>query len=150
MRTLCVPLFLAALVSPWARAQTAPPPDAPVLTLQSAVQAALRHSPLLRAAEREADAQRGAVEQAGAWPNPALGIEQEEWQAGKVVAMKMGDQDEIDVVAHDAAALQRRDRGGAAIDQEIDGLSGNVEAGILPAAGAEGIAAADKLHLHRK
>jgi hypothetical protein len=37
-----------------------------------------------------------------------LGIEQEERQAGEMIAVEVGYQDEIDIVARDAAALQRR------------------------------------------
>ena len=49
----------------------------------------------------------------------------------------------------DAVPLQRRQRRGAAIDQEIDVIAGDMEAGIGPAAGTERVAAADKLQLHR-
>src|SRR6185437_3519776 len=78
-----------------------------------------------------------------------LGIEQEEGQAGEMIAVKVGDEDQLDVVAHDTVALQRRQRRGAAIDQDIDRRSRDMKAGVLPAAGAEGVAAADKVHLHR-
>ena len=51
-----------------------------------------------------------------------LRVEQEEGQAGEMIAVKMGDQDQVDVVARDAEPLQRRQRRGAAIDQEIDAV----------------------------
>ncbi|GCC48661.1 hypothetical protein chiPu_0032789, partial [Chiloscyllium punctatum] len=76
-----------------------------------------------------------------------LRIEQEERQSGKMVAVEMRDQDQVDRVAVDLEPLQRRQRGGAAIDQEIDALAADVEAGVEAAAGAERIAAADKSQL---
>ena len=66
-----------------------------------------------------------------------------------MIAVEMRDQDEVDVVARDAEPLQRRQRGGAAIDQEIDAFAGDMKAGVVPAAGAERVAAADKSQLHR-
>ncbi|UXH77393.1 TolC family protein [Roseateles amylovorans] len=48
------------------------------LTLQAAIQTALSHNPSLRAAGYEVEAGEGAVRQAGAMPNPILGIEQED------------------------------------------------------------------------
>ena len=38
--------------------------------------------------------------------------------------------------------------GRAAIDQEIDGVACDMKAGVLPAAGAERVATADKSQLH--
>lgn len=70
MRRLCVPLLCAALIPSLAFGQA--------LTLDAALQTALRHNPLLRAAEAEVDARHGALDQAGARPNPTLGIEQED------------------------------------------------------------------------
>jgi hypothetical protein len=78
-----------------------------------------------------------------------LRIEQEERQPCKVVALEMRDQDQVDIVAIDLEPVQGRQRGGPAIDQEIDLLPGDVEAGIRPATRAECIAAADKAQLHR-
>jgi cobalt-zinc-cadmium efflux system outer membrane protein len=82
MRRTCVPLLCAALITPLAFGQASPPafPPAlpPALTLEAALQTALRQNPLLRAAEAEVDASRGALDQAGARPNPTLGIDQED------------------------------------------------------------------------
>src|SRR5581483_7956165 len=75
--------------------------------------------------------------------------EQEERQAGEVIAVEMRDQDEIDRVALDAEAFQCRQRRGAAIDQKVDGSARDVKAGVLPAAGTERVAATDELQLHR-
>jgi len=77
MRRTCVPLLCAALIlslaTPVAHAQASPP-----VTLDAVLQAALQQHPLLRAAQAQADAADAAVEQAGARPNPTLGIEQED------------------------------------------------------------------------
>ena len=66
-----------------------------------------------------------------------------------MIAVEMRDQDEVDIVARDAEPLQRRQRGGAAIDQEIDAFAGDMKTGVRSAAGTERIAAADKSQLHR-
>lgn len=78
MRRTCVPLLCAALITPLAFGQASPPALPPALTLDAALQTALRQNPLLRAAEAEVDASRGALDQAGARPNPTLGIDQED------------------------------------------------------------------------
>lgn len=97
MRRTFVPLLLASLVTPHAFGQASSPAvpslhaptaaasgiavDASIargLTLDVAVQTALRQNPLLRAAELEVQASAGGVRQAGALPNPTLGFEQED------------------------------------------------------------------------
>src|SRR5579859_1770578 len=75
-------------------------------------------------------------------PPRKLRIEQEERQAREMVAVEMRDQDQVDLVALYSEALQSRQRRGAAIDQEIGCLAGDLKAGVLSAAGAERIAAA--------
>src|SRR5260370_5118899 len=82
-------------------------------------------------------------------PMGELRIEQQKRQACEMIAVEMRDQDEVDRIARDGEPLQRRQRGCAAIDQEIDVLAGDMEAGVEPATGTERIAAADKLQLHR-
>jgi hypothetical protein len=54
-----------------------------------------------------------------------------------MIAVKMRDQNEVNIVARDTLPLQRRQRRGAAIDQEIDVFAGDMEAGVEPAAGAK-------------
>src|SRR5690242_17044864 len=66
-----------------------------------------------------------------------------------MISMEMRDHDQVDRLALDAEPLQRRQRGGAAVDQEIDRSARDMEAGILAAAGAKRVAAADELQLHR-
>lgn len=83
MRTLFVPLAMLAMAVPPVHSQTIPvvsPAVAAVrtqepagpLTLQAAVELALRANPGLSAAARERDATEAAIVQAGAWPNPVL------------------------------------------------------------------------------
>lgn len=81
MRRLCVPLWCAALITPLAFGQPVSPSlaaSSAALTLEAALQAALQRHPLLRAAQADVDASRGAIDQAGARPNPTLGLDQED------------------------------------------------------------------------
>src|SRR5208282_3321300 len=55
---------------------------------------------------------------------------------------------DVDVVAIDPKLVHRDQRGRAAIDQRVDALSYEMEAGIESPARAEGIAAADELQIH--
>src|SRR5687768_16687027 len=71
-----------------------------------------------------------------------LRIEQEERQSAKMVAVEMRDQYQVDAVADDTEPLQRQQRRGAAIDQEIDAGAGDMETGVGAATGAERVAAA--------
>src|SRR5436305_15066071 len=66
-----------------------------------------------------------------------------------MIAVEMRDQDEVDIVSDDAEPFQRRQRRGAAIDQEIDVAAGDVKTGVVAATGTQRVAAADKLQLHR-
>jgi cobalt-zinc-cadmium efflux system outer membrane protein len=77
MRRSFVPLACAAFIPfpAWAQAPVA------TLSLQHAVQAALRQHPQLRAAAAELAASDGAVRQTGLIPNPVLGLEQEDARA---------------------------------------------------------------------
>jgi hypothetical protein len=65
-----------------------------------------------------------------------------------MVTVKMRDQDEVDAIAGDPKLLQRRQRRGPAVDQEIHMLAGDMEAGVVAPARAERVAAADKLQFH--
>lgn len=92
MRRIFVPLLCAALTPSLAFGQaTSPPPSnpsavvaqnpgttAPALTLEQAVQIAFQQNPQLRIAELEVEASKGAVQQAGVFPNPFLGVEQQD------------------------------------------------------------------------
>ena len=98
MRRTCVPLLCAALITPIAHGQATTPAASPSLqpspaasapaaaastasaglSLDAAVQTALRQNPLLRAAEADVAASRGAIDQAGVLPNPTLGVDQED------------------------------------------------------------------------
>lgn len=83
MRSYFAPLALAALCSPvtLAQAETAPAgavsaaqAPSPTLSLSEAVSLALAHNPALKAARLELQAMEAAQLQAGARPNPALGV----------------------------------------------------------------------------
>ena len=77
-----------------------------------------------------------------------LRVEHKKRNAGEMVAMEMREQDELDGIAVDAALLERHQRGGAAIDQGIGVRAVEMEAGIEPSAGPEGVARADELQPH--
>ena len=77
-----------------------------------------------------------------------IGLEQEERQAGDVIGMKMRDENDVDGVAVDRKLVHGDERGRAAIDQRIDPVADEMEAGIESSAGAEGITAADELQVH--
>jgi hypothetical protein len=85
----------------------------------------------------------------GLGPARELGIEQEEGQAGEMIAVEMRNQDQLDVVALDLEPLHCRQRRGAAVDQQIGALSGEMKAGVVAAARAERVTAADEPQLHR-
>lgn len=74
MRRIYVPCaaLLLALMTSLAYGQSS------VLTLDVALQTALRQNPTLRSATALVDASRGALDQAGAWPNPTLDVDQED------------------------------------------------------------------------
>ena len=81
-------------------------------------------------------------------PAEEMRIEHEERQAREVIAMEMGDQDDVDVITGDAEPLERDQGGGAAIDQKIRAFAGDVKAGVETPARAERVAATDELDLH--
>ena len=75
-------------------------------------------------------------------PHHQLRLDQEERQRAEMIAMQMREDDAVDLAVIEPARLQRDRRRRAAIDQQrrLRGLQ--PEAGVEPAAGAEGIAAA--------
>ena len=77
-----------------------------------------------------------------------VGLEDEERHAADVIAVKVREEDDVDLVAVDRELVHRNERGGAAIDQGVDAASDEMEAGIELPARAEGIAAADELQMH--
>lgn len=91
MRRFCVPLLCTALLPTFALGQVTTPASSPTtisvqnsatksagLTLELALQTALRQNPQLRIAELEVEANKGAVQQARIIPNPSLGFEQQD------------------------------------------------------------------------
>src|SRR5579859_4251509 len=65
-----------------------------------------------------------------------------------MIAVQVAHQHGVDAVGVDAVALERDQRRGAAIDQKPRLRRGHQEAGMIPAAAAEGIAAPEKPDLH--
>ena len=77
-----------------------------------------------------------------------LGLQQQERQSSEMIAMQMRHQHRRDPVGVDSPLADRHHRRGAAIDQEVDALARDVEAGVQPSARADRVAAADKSQLH--
>ena len=77
-----------------------------------------------------------------------IGLEKEERQAGDVIGVKMRDENDFDVIAVDRKLVHGDERGRAAIDQRVDLVADEMEAGVESSAGAEGITAADELQVH--
>ncbi len=76
-----------------------------------------------------------------------LPVEDEEGQAAEVVAVQVGDEHGTDLAGVESQALEGAERRGAAVQQHR-GSSGaaQVDAGLVPAAAAEGVAAAGEGH----
>ncbi len=68
-----------------------------------------------------------------------LGVEQQERQPAEMIAVQMRQDDAVDPQRIDALRLQRHQCGSAAIDQQGAARALQQEAGVEPAAGAEGI-----------
>jgi hypothetical protein len=81
----------------------------------------------------------------GRWRQDELGVEHEKRDAAEMVGMKMRDQDGVDRFGVDGQAVERNERGRAAIDQHIHIAPDQMKAGVEPPAGAEGIPAAEEL-----
>jgi hypothetical protein len=77
-----------------------------------------------------------------------IGLEQEKRQPGNVIGMKMRDENDVDVVAVNRKLVHGDKRGRAAIDQRVDLVADEMEAGVESSPGAEGITAADELQVH--
>ena len=78
-----------------------------------------------------------------------VGLEHEERQAADVIFVKMGEEDDVDLVAIDREPVHRNERAGTAINQRVDISSEEMKARIKTSARSECIAAADELQLHR-
>ena len=61
-------------------------------------------------------------------------MQQQERQAAEVIAVQMGQHSQVDVGGIDAGCLQRRQAGGAAIDQEPPVRILDRKTGVEPAA----------------
>jgi hypothetical protein len=101
------------------------------------------HQPLLEARRASHGERCGAAAH-------ELGVEQEEGQAGEMVAMQVAHQHGRNRVGFDLPFADRHHRGSAAVDQHVAVLpTFEMEAGIEAAAAAEGVAGAKELQAHR-
>ena len=96
-----------------------------------------------------AEARRARERERPSAPAHQMRVEQEERQAAEMIAMQVAHQHRLDAVGLDAETLERDQRGRPAIDQEARFRCRHQEAGVIPAAAAEGVAAAEKANLHR-
>lgn len=71
---VCLVLLVASDVA----AQQPPAPAASAVTLAELEKIAIENNPTIRAAQARIDASRGRAQQAGAWPNPTVGVTVEE------------------------------------------------------------------------
>jgi hypothetical protein len=78
-----------------------------------------------------------------------IGFKNEERHTADMVGVKMGDENGGNGIAVDRQLVHADQRGGAAVDQCIDVLADEMKAGVEPPAGAECVAAADNLQVHR-
>jgi hypothetical protein len=67
-----------------------------------------------------------------------------------MIGMKVRNKNGRNGVAIDAKPVHGDKRGRPAIDQRVDVFPHQMEASIEPAAGTEGVAAADELQMHSK
>ena len=111
MRRLLVPLAWAAFVSlPTSLA-------AQGLTLEAAVQTALRQNPTLRAFGHELEASDGAIRQAGLIPNPSLSLSAEDTRKDtRTTSMTLSQTIELGGKRSARVELARRERDLAALD----------------------------------
>ncbi len=72
---------------------------------------------------------------------------QEDYTA-EMIAVQMAEQDAVDRIGIDALGLEGRERGGAAIEQQVTPQRLDAEAGIEAAAGTERVARADNGDFH--
>jgi cobalt-zinc-cadmium efflux system outer membrane protein len=118
MRRFLVPLACAALTSfPSFPASSAG--AEPGLTLDAAVQTALRQNPLLRAGGHELAASDGAIRQAGLIPNPSLSLDVEDTRREtRSTSLMLSQTIELGGKRAARVALARRDRDMAALALE--------------------------------
>ncbi|QNK68237.1 TolC family protein [Variovorax sp. PAMC26660] len=138
MRTLFVPLAVLVMAVPPAYSQSQPPtavgsqsysssssrpaartlePAGP-LNLHSAVSMVLQSNPSLSAAVREQEATEGAIVQAGAWPNPVLGVQLEDLRRdSRTTTVQLGQPIELGGkrAARVTAAERARDQAASAL-----------------------------------
>src|SRR5713101_7473003 len=77
-----------------------------------------------------------------------MAVHHQENDTAEMVAMQMAEQDALDSIGIDTSCLKGRERGGAAIEQQITSQCLDAEAGIEAAAGTERVARADDGYFH--
>src|SRR5579872_2303526 len=109
---------------------------------------ASREKRLLRLPKALREARRTVERERPVAPAHMLTIEHEEGQPAEMIAMEMADENGIDIVDEDARLFQGDERARAEIDEKPPARALEQEAGIEPAAAAEGIACANEPDLH--
>lgn len=154
MHRICVPLLCAALTSLSFAQQTrpqeavslpvpspamstvaataAPAAGTPPLSLAQAVETALRLNPQLRAAGLELEATQGSVLQAGAFPNPTLGFEQEDTRPETRVSTFQLSQP-IELGGKRAARIELAQRSRAVARADVDARLAEIRAATVQA-----------------
>lgn len=112
MRRFLVPLACAALIPFQAQAQSG-------LTLERALEAALKQNPTLKASGHELEAHEGAIRQAGLSPNPTLGLSAEDTRAAtRTTQLTLSQTIELGGKRSARVDLAQRERAVAAMDLE--------------------------------
>lgn len=112
MRRFLVPLACAALIPFQAQAQSG-------LTLERALEAALKQNPTLIASGHELEAHEGAIRQAGLSPNPTLGLSAEDTRAAtRTTQLTLSQTIELGGKRSARVDLAQRERAVAAMDLE--------------------------------
>src|SRR5262249_2830740 len=93
-------------------------------------------------ARRPCDHQRALA------PRKELGVHQEEGERAEMVAVQMREHDAVDLVRIETLRLEGDKRGRPAIDEQLAFRCFEKEAGVEPAAGAEGITRSDDRQAH--
>ena len=106
-----------------------------------------REEHLHRRLDAGADARRARDDQRPRAP-AELAIQHEERHAAEVVAVQVAQDDPADLARIDAGALQRDERGGAAVEEDGIARPREMQARLKPAAAAEGVARPDERELH--
>ena len=133
MRKLVLPLGLAAIwLSPFFFFNPVQAQPAPALALEHAQSLAASRNFALSAAQREVDAQDGAVRQAGAWRNPALNASVEDTRSATRTTITTLDFP-LELGGQRAARLQAAERGRELAQAELGHARAQLRAEVVRA-----------------